>query len=366
MNTLPLFTLTFLTTFNISALTPLQEQPHSPVLLTTLQAVTQEEIQHETKQVEIKETPSTYSLKQANFISQSFNNCGPAAMSMVFSTYDLQVSQDELGAKMRPFNNPYGGLDDKSVFPNEFVNTAKEYGFESLTRPNGDIELVKKLIANDVPVIVRTWLNPGEDVGHFRIIRGYDDEAKVFIQDDSYQGAGLTYTYDEVVEMWKPFNYGYILVYPKEKHDVVEAILGENMDEKVAYQNALKRAEEELKQNPNDAYAEFNKSTAYYHLGDTKKSVIAYDKAKDGLPDKILWYQYEPLYAYQKEKRYDRIFQIAEGVLNNGNQAYSEIYQIRGEIYKERGEIDAARNEFELALYYNANFEPAKKALETL
>lgn len=369
MSSLSLVTLSLITTFNVSTLTTAQDQPQNPVKLTMLQQVEQTEAhakQSETKKVAITEPPVSYSLRQANFVSQSFNNCGPAAMSMVFSTYDLYVSQEELASKMRPFNNPYGGNDDKSVFPDEFVKTAKEYGFASMTRPNGDINLVKKLIANDIPVIVRTWLNPGEDVGHFRIIRGYDDTAKIFIQDDSYQGSGLTYSYDQVEEMWKPFNYGYILVYPKEKQDIVEAILGENIDEKVAYQNALKRAEQDLKKNPKDAYAEFNRSTAYFHLGDTKKSVELYDKAKDGLPDKILWYQYEPLYAYQKEKKYDRILQIADGIINNGNRAYSELYQLRGEIYLERGDKEAAQSEFELAHYYNSNFEPAQKALENL
>jgi tetratricopeptide (TPR) repeat protein len=166
--------------------------------------------------------------------------------------------------------------------------------------------------------------------------------------------------------MWKPFNYSYILVYPKEKEATVSAILGENMDEKVAYQNALKRANEDLEKDSNDFYAEFNKSTAYYHLGDSKNSVESYDKIKDQLPDRILWYVYEPLYAYMQEGKYDRILTISEGILNNGNKAYSELYQLRGEIYLNEGNKEAARSEFEQAVYYNSNFEPAKKALETL
>lgn len=362
MSSLSLFTLAFFTSFNVSALTNAQGTTYSPVYLTQLQQIVHEE----EKPVAIKQPPEAYSLQQTNFISQSFNNCGPAAMSMVFSTYGLQVSQEELASKMRPFNSPWGGDDDKSVFPKEFVATAKDYGFESLQRPNGDLDLAKKLLANDISIIVRTWLNPREDIGHFRIIRGYDDNAQVFIQDDSYQGAGLAYTYDQVMEMWKPFNYSYILVYPKDKQEIVATILGENMDEKIAYQNALKRANEDLKANPNDAYAEFNRSTAYYHLGDTKNSVTSYDKAKDRLPNRMLWYQYEPLYAYQKEKQYDRIFEIADGILNHGNVAYSELYQMRGEIYLDRDDKESARKEFEKALYYNTNFDPAKKALAKL
>ncbi len=365
MNGVPVLLFSMLVSMQVGVLPTPHEQQSKPVLLTTLQQVTHEE-QIEEEPVEIVQPPEAYTLPATKFVSQSFNNCGPAAMSMVFSSYNLDISQEELASKMRPYNFPYGGDDDKSVFPTEFVATAEEYGFESLYRPNGDLETVKKLIANDIPVVVRTWLNPGEDVGHYRIIKGYDDVSQTFIQDDSYQGQGLTYSYDQVEDMWKPFNYSYILVYPKEKEATVSAILGENMDEKVAYQNALKRADEDLKNDPNDFYAEFNKSTAYYHLGDTKKSVASYDKIKDQLPDRILWYVYEPLYAYQKEKQYDRILTIAEGILSHGNKAYSELYQLRGEIYLDQGDKEAARNEFEQALYYNSNFEPAKKALETL
>ncbi|MBA3724352.1 MAG: C39 family peptidase [Candidatus Levybacteria bacterium] len=369
MTTGSLLLLSMVSTMSFTALTGNVETQSTPTPLTTLQEIIydkQEEPKPTLTLVDIKEPPVSYNLREAPFISQTYNNCGPAAMSMLFSTYNLQVSQGELASIMRPYNTPLGGDDDKSVFPDEFVATAKDYGFESLYRPNGDINLLKQLVANDIPVVIRTWLNPGEDVGHYRIIRGYDDTSKVFIQDDSYQGKGLVYSYEDVVSMWKPFNYSYILVYPKEKKAVVEAILGEDIDRETAYRNALTRANSELKKDKNDFYAEFNRSTAFYHLGDTKNAVMSYDKAKDRLPDRILWYQYEPLYAYQKEERYDRVFQIAEGILNNGNRAYSELYQMRGEIYLDRGEVESARKEFELALRYNVNFEPAKKALEKI
>ncbi len=365
MNIVPVLMFSALVSMQVGVLPTPHEQQSKPVLLTTLQQVMHED-QIDVEPVDIVQPPESYYLPATKFVSQSYNNCGPAAMSMVFASYNLDISQEELASKMRPYNFPYGGDDDKSVFPTEFVTTAKSYGFESIYRPNGDIETLKKLIANDIPVVVRTWLNPGEDVGHYRIIKGYDDAAQTFTQDDSYQGQGLTYSYQQVEEMWKPFNYSYILVYPKEKEATVSAILGENMDEKVAYQNALKRANEDLEKDSNDFYAEFNKSTAYYHLGDSKNSVESYDKIKDQLPDRILWYVYEPLYAYMQEGKYDRILTIAEGILNNGNKAYSELYQLRGEIYLNEGNKEAARSEFEQAVYYNSNFEPAKKALETL
>jgi tetratricopeptide (TPR) repeat protein len=268
---------------------------------------------------------------------------------------------------MRPFNNPAGGVDDKSVFASEFVENAQKYGYESIARPNGNREMLKKLIANDIPVVVRTWLHPNEDIGHFRIVRGYDDSRQVFIQDDSYEGKNLEYAYNTFDEMWKPFNYGYMIVYPQNRSEIVAAILGENMNEKTAYVNAKSRAEENLNLSPNSAYDLFNLSTAYYYLGDPQKSVEYYEKAQAAvLPARMLWYQIEPLQAYLAVGDHERVFALTDWIITNNNIAYSEMYILRGKSYQAQGKIDAARSEFEKAIYYNKNLMIAKEALESL
>lgn len=315
--------------------------------------------------VHIKKPPEKYEIPSKGFVSQTFNNCGPASLSMVMRYFGKDVSQDELREQMRPFNNPAGGVDDKSVFANEFVTYAEKYGLQAMARPNGTPELIKLLIANDIPVVVRTWLHPGEDIGHFRIVRGYDDARQVFIQDDSYQGANLTYSYDEFNSMWQPFNYGYIVVYSPEKAAVVEAILGKNMDENTAYQQSIARAEKEIDANP--AYANFNLSTAYYHVGDYKKAVEYYEKAQSiGLPSRMLWYQIEPIQAYLKTGQYDKVFSLTDSILNNGNLAYSELYYLRGQAYLAQNDKEAARGEFETAIKYNKNYSDAQAALTSL
>ena len=316
--------------------------------------------------VAYKTPPETYTIPQAQFVSQSFNNCGPASLSMVLSMYGTNVSQEELRQKMRPFSNPLGGVDDKSIFAPEFVTHAENYGYKALHRPGGDITLIKTLVANDIPVILRTWLHPNEDIGHFRIVRGYDDTRQIFIQDDSYEGPNLTYDYDTFQAMWQPFNYGYILVYPEDKQDLVASILGEDMDEKTAYRNAIAVSEEELRENPNDSYAHFNLASAYYHLGEYEKSVAAFEEAQAGLPPRMLWYQLEPIYAYAKLGQSDTVFRLTDRILYNGNLAYSELYQVRGEIYLSQGNEGAARAEFEKAVYYNEHFQPAKDSLASL
>lgn len=332
----------------------------------SLNSITQQRVTPSTTPVSFNMPPTQYVIGSSRFVSQTFNNCGPASLSMVMSMMGKDITQQELASIMRPFNNPAGGVDDKSIFAHEFVKTAKQYGFESLSRPNGNEELIKKLVANDIPVVVRTWLHPSEDIGHFRIVRGYDDTRSVFIQDDSYEGPNIEYSYETFSQMWKPFNYGYILVYPKEKNEVVKAILGEEYDEKKAWENAQNRAEEETASGKADPYSHFNVATASYYLGDYEKSIREYEKVGSALPSRMLWYQYEILDAYLKTKQYDKVLSLATEILNRGNTAYSEMYLMRGYVYKEQGNIPLARQEFEKALYYNVNSNEAKSALASV
>lgn len=305
-------------------------------------------------------------LKSAGFVSQTFNNCGPATLSMILKFYGKEVGQDILGQQMRPYQIPNGDNDDKSIFADEFVTYAQKYGFEALSRPNGDLETLKKSTANGIPVVVRTWLHPGEDIGHFRVVRGYDDTRQVVIQDDSYQGANIEYSYQDFIDMWQPFNYGYMLVYPKEKEPIVQAILKENRDEKSAWQNALAKAVDEERSDPTSVYPIFNQSVAQYYLGDYKKSVELYERVDDRIPRRMLWYQIEPIEAYEKVGDYEWVFRLTDWILNNNNRAFSELYQIRGESLVAQGKKEEARAEFEKAIFYNKNFEPAKKSLTQL
>jgi len=314
-----------------------------------------------------KALPQEHVLPEPRFVSQTYNNCGPAALSMMFSVYGTTISQEELGNQMRPFNSADGGVDDKSVFPDELVLYAKKYGFQGVYRPNGTINLLKQLTANGIPVIVRAWIAPGEDIGHFRIVRGYDEEKQQIIYDDSYHGPNLTYSYKEFEEMWRPFNYEYMLVYPQEKQSLVTALLKDAMNEKKAYSQSVARAKQELQEGKEDAhFSYFNLATAYYHLGKYPDSVKAYEKAEDNLPKRMLWYQLEPIFAYKKLQKDDRVVQLSDAILSNGNEAFSELYFVKGEVYLEQQKTEEARQAFEKAIYYNKNYEAAQKALREI
>jgi len=299
-------------------------------------------------------------------VFQTFNNCGPAALSMALSYYGVNKSQAELGFELRPYQNPNGDNDDKSVTLEELAEKSKEYGFIPYHRPNGNIDLIKLFITYDIPIIARTWTKVNEDIGHYRIIKGFNEETRKIIQDDSLQGKNLRYSYGDFNSIWKKFNYEYLALVPFDKVEIAEQILGEDADERTAWQKAVLVAQKELEQSPNDIYVRFNLSVTLYNVGDYQRSVEEFEKVENALPFRTLWYQIKPIQAYYELGNYDRVFQITNRVLNNYNRAFSELYIIRGNIYKNRGNIDAARSEFQKAVFYNTNLKPAQAVLSSV
>lgn len=299
-------------------------------------------------------------------VFQSFNNCGPAAMSMALSYYDINRTQKQLGDILRPYQIANGDNDDKSVTLAELANHATTYDLIPIHRPNGDIETIKKFINNDIPVITRTWLKEDEDIGHFRVVKGYDELAKELIQDDSLQGKDLKYKYDDFNKIWKKFNFEYLVLIPKDKQSIISQILGENEKEETSWQNSVLFSKAQLAQDPNDVYARFNLSVALYKTGKFDEAVREYEKIEDKLSKRDLWYQIEPLLAYFELGEYDKILNISEKILNDGNRAYSELYILRGRIFLARGNKSLAKDAFEKAVFYNKNLQEAQKYLEDL
>ncbi len=309
---------------------------------------------------EQKDLPNDY------HIYQSFNNCGPASLSMALSHYDIQASQEELGQQLRPYQNPGGDNDDKSVTLEEMGNQAREYNLIQYHRPDGDIEILTRLVAMDLPVITRTWLETDEDIGHYRVVTGYDRQTQEIIQDDSYQGPNLRYSYAEFNELWSKFSYEYLVLVPPEKEQEVLKVLGDEADEAVAWKHAKEKAQTILAENPDDTTARFNLSVAEYHLGNYEESVAQYEIVRDKLPFRTLWYQSEPILAYYELEEYETVFSITDQILSNQNRAYSELYIIRGDSYRNLNNPDAARDEYEKAVYYNENLQTAKDRLKGL
>src|SRR3989338_4294308 len=98
--------------------------------------------------------PSINKIISNNYhVFQKFNNCGPASLSMALSYYGINETQQALGQALRPYQNPQGDNDDKSVTLEELAEKAKEFGLIPYHRPAGDIELIKKFITYNIQIV---------------------------------------------------------------------------------------------------------------------------------------------------------------------------------------------------------------------
>lgn len=312
--------------------------------------------------VAVKEPSSHALLPGAKWVPQTFNNCGPATTSMVLQYFDFNVDQNITKAALR--TSP----DDTNVFTYEMANYLKEeYDISSKLLFNGNIELLKKLIANGFYVVVEDWLHPNEDIGHVTIIRGFDDTQGVLIADDSYIGVNITYKYTEFDQtQWKAFNREYLPVYKADQEALLKAIIGKDWDPKIMYQNAVLKAQEEIAQNSNDMYAYFNLGTSYFALNEFEKAKSAFEKSRTiGWPRRMLWYQIQPIQTYNKLKEYNKALELADIALRS-NDSFAESHLEKAIAYSGLGDREKAREEANKALFYSPNFEEAKKFLSSI
>ncbi len=286
------------------------------------------------------------------YAAQTFNNCAPAALSMSLAYYGIYVDQQTIANTLRPNNNTSGKNDEKSTPPEQIAAEAEKHSLVAYYRPNGSIDLLKRMNAAGFPVIVRTRLNTKEDYAHYRVVKGYNDIDRVIIQEDGYEGEHVAYSYTEFEQLWKPFHNEYVVFATPEKKTKLESILGANLNEFAAWKEAVVKAG-----------TPFALSVALYHLGDYQGSVDAFKKAEPALTKHALWYHIEPIKSLYELGEYEKVFSLADQIFKDGNVAYTELYVVLGKSYLKQGNTTAARIAFETALRYNKNFKSAQEAL---
>lgn len=291
---------------------------------------------------------------------QTWNNCGPATITMDMSYYGRPETQVEAAKFLKP------NRDDKNVSPEELGAYARTTGLEAMVRRGGTIDQLKLLLSNNLPVLVETWLvHDGDGLGHYRLLTGYDDAAGQFSTFDSLNGPDVKVRYEEFDADWRVFNRVYIVVYPPEQAEKVTAIIGPDMDDKAMYERILSQAEAEVKAKPEDAIAYFNQGDALTFLGRFQEAVVAFDRARQlGLHWRRLWYQFTPFEAYYAVGRYQDVLDLTEATIK-GSGGLEEAYYYRGLALQATGQ-PGAEQEFQAALDYNPNFTPAAEALNVV
>ncbi len=293
---------------------------------------------------------------------QRLNNCGPVTIGMALSFYGRQETQYEIAPILKPDPN------DKNVSPEEMAAYARSLGFVVHVGAAGDLEMLKALLAAGFPVIAETWFEPepGNGMGHYRLLIGYDEATGEFVAHDSYNGPFIRLPYDEFDELWQVFNRTYVVVYSPEQQPAVEALLGFRLDESRMWAHALQVARAEVAASPDNPFAWFNLGTSLLRAGDAAAAAEAFDRARAiGLPWRMLWYQFGPYEAYFAVERYDDVIALASETLQ-GADNLEESYFWRGRAREALGDLEGARQDYQRAVAFNANFRPAAEALARL
>jgi tetratricopeptide (TPR) repeat protein len=295
---------------------------------------------------------------------QTWNNCGPATLAMNLSYYGSPLSQADIGAALRLYE------DDKNVGPEEMAVFARSQGFNALVRVNGDADRLRLMLSNDVPVLIETWHEPepNDGMGHYRLLVGYEDATREWIAYDSYDSrgvdpnqpyAGIRVPYDELDRLWSVFNRTYILIYTDELTPAMKGILGEDMDDATMWQRALEHAWAETQERPDDPFAWFNLGSDLVALGQFEPAAAAYDYARRiGLPWRMLWYQFGPFQAYYETGRYQEVLSLTNATIET-TSSVEEIYYWQGMALKAQGDIAGARQAWLRALELNPNYAEA-------
>jgi hypothetical protein len=317
--------------------------------------------------------PITVHLEGGRQERQGWNNCGPTTLAMQLSFWGCEETQAVIAPVLKP--DP----EDKNVGPYEMAEYARSQGYEALVRPGGNVELLRRLVAAGFPVVVETWHihEPDDQMGHYRLIVGYDDLTETFATYDSLATPEVHLSYAAMDELWRAFNRLFLLVYPPDYDEQARDLLGPLTDETTAFRRALGTAYAEVQDPPAtcvayvdcaDAatFAWFNVGTNLLRLGRPQDAAAAYDQARAlGVPYRILWYQFGPYEAYYAVGRYEDVIALADQTLRV-TPNLEESYYWRGQARLALGDIKGARADFEAALRYHKGWSPAQAALEAL
>jgi tetratricopeptide (TPR) repeat protein len=312
--------------------------------------------------------PESVYLPAPNWVSQDQNNCGPAALSMYLNYYGWDGDQYQISDLLKPDRA------DRNVNVEELDYYVRNYAgwLNTLYRVGGDLEMLKEFIAAGIPVIVessfffdeRYWPNDDLWAAHYLLVTGYDEAEQTFTVQDTFHGPNQVLSYATMDEYWQPFNRLYMLVYPPDQEETVQAILGDNWDEETNRQHALEVARTETAADPENSYAWFNLGTNLLYFEQYQDAAEAYDEARTiGWPQRMLRYQFGPFFAYFHSGRTEDLLTLTEYALQRTPNS-EEAHLWRGWGRYRNGDVNGALADFRAALEVNPNNWDAQYALD--
>ncbi len=324
-----------------------------------------------------------------------WNYCGPANLTMALNFWGWPGTRDDVAAVVKPGiidpNQDFiqRGRLDKNVMPYEMANFVSDHTeFSVVVRSGGDIDLVKRLIANGFPVLVEKGYYEADYtgkvvwLGHYLFTTGYDENKGVFTVQDAYlkPGKDMESDYQTYIEGWRSFNYLFMVVYPPEREAELFALLGPWADPNWSNQHALEIANQETQSltGIDEFFAWFNKGSSHVGLLQYAEAASAYDQAfaiysqlendDTQRPYRIMWYQTGPYWAYFYSGRYQDTVNLANTTLYDtiAEPTLEESLYWRGQAYLALGQTNEAIADFRESVRLNPNFDPGIAALNQM
>lgn len=316
--------------------------------------------------------PAQVIIKSPRYEKQTPNNCGPATLSMALQLYGWQGDQTDISDVVKPVTG------DRNVNPEElryYIRT--QAGWLNLEyRVGGDLQIIKRLLAANYPVIVETVtsLNPADALGpaddlwaaHYLLITAYDDTTQEFTVQDSYRGPDLKISYAQLKAEWKPFNNVYLVMYFPQFEEEMKTLLGSDWDPNLNRQRVLAATEAVIATPAADAFDWFNYGSNLAYFSRYEEAARAYDKARElGLPLRMFRYQFGPFLAYFHSNRNDDLLALADYALGVTEMS-EEAWLWYGYGLYRKGDNSGALKAWQKANEINPNFfeDQAQKAIQ--
>ncbi|NDJ75755.1 MAG: hypothetical protein GYB65_05815, partial [Chloroflexi bacterium] len=266
--------------------------------------------------------PASARVSNLTHYYQTWNNCGPANLTMALSYYGWGYDQAVAASWLKP------NVEDKNVSPDQmaaYVNQHNELpNMAALWRYGGTLDLLKRFVAAGFPVVIEAgYVEDGLGwMGHYQTVVAYDDNSQTIWVYDSYKGPGgqgRAYSYADFDYWWRHFNRVFVVPFPLDREGDMRIILGDYASVQYATEQALQTALDEAAANPADNWAWFNAGTAAVRLGRSamgngdaagantyyNSAAFYFDEAfRLEMPYRTTWYQFGPYEAYYFQGRY--------------------------------------------------------------
>jgi len=180
-----------------------------------------------------RDAPPSHDIDITHYYQETAWYCGEASLEMVFDYYGPRISQDDIGdvANEDPSYGTYASdlrraahfSDRSTAIQNPALQGYTErpigYGTHERWSSTSWLDDLKEVIALDHPIIILGWYSAAHSSGHFRVVKGYDDNLGEIITHDPwytapFQGPNQHFSYAYFNDLWSYSNYWGMMTSP--------------------------------------------------------------------------------------------------------------------------------------------------------